>query len=80
MIDGLPSDCKLKEIMAIRTRELPQFNGHNAEEINRIKEQQQYYFLDVNFEEAAAEAEDGANRLFEALLFKAKEGEADGGK
>ena len=80
LLDSLPSDCKLKEIMAIRTRELPKFNGHNAEEINRIKEQQQYYFLDINFEEAQAEAEDGANRLFEALLLKAKEGESDGGK
>lgn len=80
MLDSLPSDCKLKEIMAIRTRELPKFNGHNAEEINRIKEQQQYYFLDINFAEAQAEAEDGANRLFEALLLKAKEGESYGGK
>ncbi|MCM1336019.1 MAG: bacteriophage Gp15 family protein [Bacteroides sp.] len=80
MLDSLPPDCKLKEIMAIRTRELPKFNGRNAEEIDRIREQQQYYFLDVNFEEAEAEANDGANRLFEALLLKAKEGEAYGGK
>lgn len=67
MLDSLPEDSKLKQIMYIRTREVPAYNGHNLEEIARVREQQQYYFLEENFEELETEANDCLGRLFDVL-------------
>ena len=72
MFDCLPADSKIKEIMYIRTRKIPASNGHNAEEILRIKEQQEYYFLPENWEEVQRESEDALSGLFDALVSKAK--------
>lgn len=67
MFDSLPGDSKIKEIMYIRTRKVPDFNGNNLDEITRIKEQQEYYFLPENWEEIEEEANDNFERLFETI-------------
>lgn len=67
MFDSLPGDSKIKEIMYIRTRDVPDFNGNNLDEIARIKEQQEYYFLPENWEEIEEEANDNFERLFETI-------------
>lgn len=71
MFDGLPQDSKIKEIMYIRTRELPEFNGSNLKEIMRVKELQEYYFLEENYEEIREEQEKGWDDIFSELDRKA---------
>ncbi|MBR1830847.1 MAG: hypothetical protein IJ784_00260 [Ruminiclostridium sp.] len=71
MFDSLPSECQMKEIMYIRTRDMPQYNGHNSEEIFRIQEQREYYFLDENWEEIREESENALGNLFDKLTAEA---------
>lgn len=77
MFDCLPPESKIKEIMFIRTRKIPESNGFNAEEIIRIKEQQDYYFLPENWEEIQKESNNALSGMFDALMKKAEKG---GGK
>lgn len=67
MFDSLPEESKIKEIMYIRTRDMPEYNGHNSDEIFRVKEQQEYYFLDENWEEIREESENALSSLFDKL-------------
>lgn len=78
MFDALPSDSKMKEIMCIRTRKLPESNRFNTEEIIRIKKQQEYYFLPENWEEVRRESEEALSGIFDMLLDQAKGGTASG--
>lgn len=77
MFDSLPGESKIKEIMYIRTRRVPDFNGNNLDEITRIKEQQEYYFLPENWEEIEEEANDNFERLFETIERKLENGEQE---
>ncbi|MGN0619084.1 MAG: Gp15 family bacteriophage protein [Ruminiclostridium sp.] len=72
MFDSLPSDCKIKEIMYIRTRKIPEYNGHNHDEIILVKEQQEFYFLDENWEEVEKESSDMLSSLFDSMVRLAK--------
>lgn len=71
MFDGLPGDSQIKEIMYIRTRDMPTFNGHNSDEIFRIQEQREFYFLDENWEEIREESENALSSLFDKLTAEA---------
>lgn len=71
MFDSLPEESKIKEIMYIRTRDTPEFNGHNSDEIFRIQEQREYYFLDENWEEIREESENALGNLFDKLTAEA---------
>lgn len=72
MFDGLPQDSRIKEIMYIRTRDIPDFDGHNLKEIMRLKEAQDYYFLEENREEIRMESETGWDDIFAELDRKAR--------
>ena len=71
MFDSLPDECKMKQIMYIRTRKIPEYNGHNHEEIIRVKEQQQCYFLEENWKEVQEEGTDMLGSLFDKLAAEA---------
>ena len=73
MFDALPSDSQMKEIMYIRTRDMPAYNGHNSDEILRLREQREYYFLDENWEEIREESENVLSTLFDRLAAEAAE-------
>ena len=45
LLQGLPNGTKLREVMEIRQRELPQPNGRNQKEIQQLLELKQYYAI-----------------------------------
>lgn len=70
MFDSLPPECKMKEIMQIRTRPLPAPTQYNAEERIRLLEQRDYYFLEENWQEVTDEADNMLAGLFDELAEK----------
>ena len=47
LFNGLSSDTKIKQVMQIRSMEVPQYNGKNAKQIQQINELKSYYALPV---------------------------------
>nr|DAM21138.1 MAG TPA: hypothetical protein [Caudoviricetes sp.] len=45
LLQGLPEKTKLREVMSIRQRSVPPYNGHNQEELRRLLELKQYYAI-----------------------------------
>lgn len=45
LLQGMPEKTKLREVMSIRQRNLPAYNGHNQDEIRQLAELKQYYAL-----------------------------------
>ena len=47
LFNGLSSNTKIKQIMQIRSMEVPHYNGKNAKQIQEINELKSYYALPV---------------------------------
>lgn len=47
LFQGLSEDTKIREVMRIRTMEIPAYNGRNGKEIQEISELKAYYMLPV---------------------------------
>lgn len=45
LFQGLSEQSKIREVMRIRTMELPRYNGHNQKQIQEIQELKSYYAL-----------------------------------
>lgn len=75
MLDSLPSDCKLKEIMAIRGRKLPPPNRYNSAEIAWLTRAKRFYALERGESEQRERSRDAKAMLFEALLGRAEQKE-----
>ena len=45
LLQGLPEKTKLREVMSIRQRSVPQYNGHNQDEIRQLLDLKQYYAI-----------------------------------
>lgn len=71
LFEGLPDDCKIKQVMMIRAREVPKPDGHNQEIIRQIMEQKKYYALEIPQEKLKKRADNALNRLFDMLAEKA---------
>lgn len=63
LFQGLTDKCKIKEVMRIRSMELPKPTRHNQKDIQNILELKAYYALPVK----GGGGKDGLNRLFDTL-------------
>lgn len=45
LFQGLSENAKIREVMRIRTMELPRYNGHNQKQIQELQELKSYYAL-----------------------------------
>ena len=63
LFEGLSEKTKIREVMRIRSMEIPQYNGHNQKQIQEIQELKSYYALPVK----GGGGQQGLNALFSAL-------------
>lgn len=63
LFEGLSEKTKIREVMRIRSMEIPQYNGHNQKQIQEIQELKSYYALPVR----GGGGQQGLNALFSAL-------------
>lgn len=70
MLHGLPEDCPIRQIMRIRTQDIPAMNKGNAEYIQRLTELKTLYALPDSGGGTGAGGWDG---LFSMLLAQAEE-------
>lgn len=68
LFNGLSSDTKIKQVMQIRSMEVPQYNGKNAKQIQQINELKSYYALPVR----GGGGQSGLDMLFRTLEGMAK--------
>ena len=69
LFNGLSSDTKIKQVMQIRSMEVPRYNGKNAKQIQQINELKSYYALPVR----GGGGQDGLDMLFRTLEGMAKQ-------
>lgn len=70
MLHGLPEDCPIRQIMRIRSQDIPALNKGNAEYIQRLTELKTLYALPDSGGGAGGNGWDG---LFSMLLAQAEE-------
>ena len=63
LFKGLSEKTKMREVMRIRTMEIPQYNGKNGKQIQDIQELKSYYGLQVS----GGGGQEGLDGLFSAL-------------
>lgn len=63
LLDGLPENTKIREVMRIRAMEIPEPTGTNRKEIQNILRLKSYYALPVS----GGGGREGLNLLFETL-------------
>lgn len=68
LFQGLPDDTKIKQVMSIRGRKMPEPTKYNGEEIRSIREAKAYYALEVSAEEAQTNFQKGLDKLADKLL------------
>lgn len=71
LLSGLSEKSKMREIMSIRSRPLPEPNKYNQKEIANLIELKQYYALDISQDERERNFKQGIARLAENLKQKA---------
>ena len=71
LFQGLPDSTKIREVMKIRSMELPPYNGKNGKEIQQIQEMKSYYALPVQ----GGGGQNGLDRLFATLESQAVKNE-----
>lgn len=71
LLSGLSEKTKMREIMSIRSRPLPEPNKYNQKEIANLIELKQYYALDISQDEREHNFKQGIARLAENLKQKA---------
>ncbi len=73
LFSGLSDRTKMREVISIRTRKIPQATKYNADEITALKEAKAYYALKTTFTEREANFGDGLMQLFNILKARAKQ-------
>lgn len=63
LFEGLSEKTKIREVMRIRSMEIPQYNGRNQSQIQEIQELKSYYALPVR----GGGGQQGLNALFSTL-------------
>lgn len=72
LFSGLSECTKIREIMKIRSMEIPERNKHNGKFIADLIELKQYYALDITIEEREQNFKKGLAGLADALIARAK--------
>ena len=67
LFQGLSENTKIREVMRLRTMEVPDYNGKNSKEIQEILELKSYYMLPVK----GGGGKQGLDRLFDTLVAQA---------
>ncbi|MCB5878431.1 bacteriophage Gp15 family protein [Blautia producta] len=63
LFQGLSEQTKIREVMKIRSMEIPRYDGHNQKQIQEIQELKSYYALPVR----GGGGQQGLDALFSAL-------------
>lgn len=63
LFQGLSESTKIREVMKIRSMEVPRYDGHNQKQIQEIQELKSYYVLPVR----GGGGQQGLDALFSAL-------------
>lgn len=63
LFQGLSESTKIREVMKIRSMEVPRYDGHNQKQIQEIQELKSYYALPVR----GGGGQQGLDALFSAL-------------
>lgn len=71
LFQGLSEGTKIKQVMNIRTREVPEPTQYNAKEIQALMKAKAYYSLDISLEEAEEQFQKGINKLANTLIKRA---------
>lgn len=74
LFQGLPEDTKIREVMSIRQRPIPEPNKNNAAQISALMEAKAFYAIKLSEDEAEHEFQAGVDRLAETLINRAKAG------
>lgn len=72
LFQGLSDKTKMREVMNIRQRPVPEPNKYNAEEIRRLYELKEYYALNISQEEREQNFRSGIEHLAGVLKSRAK--------
>lgn len=74
LFQGLPEDTKIREIMSIRGRPVPEPTKYNQKEIAALIQAKAFYAIEYSEEEAETRFNEGINRLTDNLLRRAAHG------
>jgi len=67
LFQGLSERTKIREVIGIRTRKIPEANKYNADEIRALQELKALYALEISQEEQEIQFEKGLDKLARAL-------------
>lgn len=71
LFQGLSDSTKMREVISIRTREIPALTKNNGRYIANLVELKQYYALDISQEEREQNFRSGLEKLAQALKARA---------
>ena len=74
LFHGLPDNTKIREIMLIRGREIPEATKYNAKEIAALMEAKAYYAIRISEDEAEQTFQSGVDRLAASLAERGSHG------
>lgn len=74
LFQGLSEKTKIREIMSIRSKPIPEPNKHNHEYIRNLMELKAYYALEISQAEREKNFQAGLKRLAQALMAQANGG------
>ena len=74
MFQGLSARTKMREVMSIRQRPIPEPTKHNAKEIEELMRLKSYYALTVSQEEREQQMQNALADLAGALRYRAEKG------
>lgn len=75
LFQGLSENTKIREVMSIRARPIPESNKHNQEYIRSLMELKAYYALEISQAEREKNFQAGLKNLAQALMARAKGGD-----
>lgn len=78
LLQGLPEDTRLRAVMDIRERDIPEPNKYNAEQIAALVKAKAYYAIKFSDEEAEYTLQAGIDKFAASLISQAKRGANDG--
>ena len=74
LLNGLPSDTKLSEVISIRTRPIPKATRYNARERNELLRLKHIYALHISEEERQQNLQTGLAKIAQCLISMAQKG------
>lgn len=76
LLQGLPSDTLMKEIIRIRTEPIPKATKDNSKQIHKLIEAKNYYAIELSEEERREEFQRSLDKFASNLAFRAKKADS----